>query len=122
MKFSETQHTMKAQRNETVCDALGALDPPYYEWQTIAVFYAALHYLQAYFTAKTRYYPTTHQDRDQEIYNDTNLRSIYNHYRELKQLSLTGRYLCWPPTNQYDVQSAKGHLAVIRSHVENLLK
>lgn len=121
MKFNEKQHIVKARRNETFCEALGTMEPPYYEWQTIVLFYAALHYLQAYFSAKTRHYPTTHQDRDQIIPTDVKLQSIYNHYRELKQLSLTGRYMCWP-TNEHDVQSAKGHLAVIRSHIEQLLK
>jgi hypothetical protein len=121
MKFNEKQHIAKAQRTEAFCDALDTLDPPYYEWQTVAVFYAALHYLQAYFSAKTRYYPMTHQDRDQGIANDVKLNPIYKHYRELKQLSLTGRYMCWS-TNAHDVQSAKGHLVAIRRHIETLLK
>lgn len=85
MKFNERQHQAKAQRNETFVQALNELTTSYYEWQTIALFYAALHYLQAYFSAKTGYYPETHQDRDREILRDAKLSSIYNDYRELKQ-------------------------------------
>lgn len=119
-KFSKTQHAQKAQRNQEFSEKIGELSSPYYEWQVTVIFYTALHYLQAYFSDKTKYYPQTHEERDGLILKTTPLTPIYDNYRELKQLSLRCRYMCWS-TNEHDVTIAKKNLATIRSHIEKLL-
>lgn len=120
IKFSDVKHLQKAERNKLFAMDVAQLHDPYFDWQVIALFYAAVHTLQAYFTSKTQYYPQTHQERDDLIYTDRNLRPIQRDYRELKQLSVSTRYLCWP-TNAHDLNLAQQHLQVIQAHINGLL-
>lgn len=113
-KFNAQQHLAKANRNEAFAGEVSTLNPDYHDWQVIAAFYAAVHVIQAYFTKKTRHYPQNHQERDTLVLNE--MAMIYNEYRELKQLSVSCRYLCWP-TNQKDVDDALDYLQKIRAYV-----
>ncbi len=119
-KFPPGRHLQKAQVNEQFSIELSQLATAHRDWQIVAVFYAAVHLLQAYFTAKTIYYPQTHQERDDLILRDPRLSVIYNDYRELKTLSVTCRYMCWP-VNPFDVESARKSFLTIQSHIKTLL-
>jgi hypothetical protein len=120
LRFSQQQHLQKAQHNSQLSAALARLAQPYLDWQVTTLFYGAVHLLQAYFVAKTNQYPQSHQERDELIGRDPHLTAIFADYRELKQLSVSCRYMCWP-TNAHDVNQAQKHLATIRQHIENLL-
>lgn len=119
-KFSSNSHLQRAQHNRTFSETVQATINDYDDWQVIAIFYAAIHVLQAYFSAKTSEYPQTHQNRDDLLLRDRNLTPIYKEYRELKQLSVSCRYMCWP-TNAHDVSSAKSYLQRIEDHIASLL-
>jgi hypothetical protein len=120
IKFNQQQHLAKAQDNTAFSADLDQLEQPHRAWQVIGLFYASVHLLQAYFVAKTKYYPQTHQERDDLILKDGNLTKIQRAYFELKQLSVSCRYMCWP-TNLHDVTQAQKHLAAIRQHIDSLL-
>ncbi|HUG82488.1 MAG TPA: hypothetical protein VML01_12545 [Bryobacterales bacterium] len=55
------------------------------------MFYAAVHYVQAYFV-KNGYTYQTHTTRDSAIGRDQQISSIYNDYRELQHFSRQARY------------------------------
>jgi len=121
MQFSKTAHLQKADHNRQFSDDITQLPDDYRDWRITAIFYAALHILQAYFVAKNTEYPTKHQERDELIQRDPNLRTLWDDYRELKTLSVTSRYQCLP-INDFDITEAKQHFDAIRNHVMSLLK
>lgn len=120
MKFNEAHHLRKADHNHHFAADVASLEDSYQDWRVTATFYAALHVLQAYFTAKTQLYPTKHQERDHHIQSDPLLQVIWDDYRELKTLSVMSRYWCIP-INEADVVSANQHFENIRRHVRSLL-
>lgn len=119
-KFPQPAHKIKAEHNLAFAEAVEALGDDFKDWEIIAIFYAAMHLVQGYFSAKSSLYPQTHQDRDDAIASDAKLRLIYMQYRELKRLSLYCRYLCYPVNNR-DVTDARAHYVAIRTHIEKLL-
>lgn len=121
MRFSSSDHQRKAEHNRSFVVAVGQLADPYLDWQITAIFYTAVHILQAYFTARTQVYPTKHEERDHQVQGDPFLQGIWRDYRELKTLSVTSRYECLP-INDHDVSEAQRHLEVISQHVMTLLK
>lgn len=120
MKFPKQSHLKKAQTNKEFSEEISLLRNSHNDWQVVAIFYAAIHLLQAYFTEKTKNYPQTHQ-RDHLVLTDPQLKVIRYQYRDLKTLSVSCRYMC-NPTNQFDIDSAKQALAIIQTHIDVLLK
>jgi hypothetical protein len=55
------------------------------------IFYAALHYVDAYLAGKNMH-PLSHEQRDREVENNGSLSGIYPDYRRLKDLSRAARY------------------------------
>jgi hypothetical protein len=55
-------------------------------------FYAALHYVQAYFASGTGKAPTTHYRRANSIQRDMSIAGAYDDYRYLEDLSRDVRY------------------------------
>lgn len=55
-------------------------------------FYAALHYVQAYFASRTGKAPITHDRRASAIQRDPVIAGAYDDYRELEDLSRDARY------------------------------
>ena len=119
-KFSPKLHQAKAAHNRQFAAAVATLENGYQDWQTIALFYAAVHLVQGYFVAATSIYPQNHQDRDEAILNDPHLRPIYKQYRELKEAALNSRYLCLP-VNDFDVSNAQKNLSALQVHLDGLL-
>lgn len=120
LKATTAQHRQKARKNIGLAQDLTNLKGDYRDWRTIALFYAAVHLVQAYLRDKTTEYPQTHAERDRLINANPHLRTIYPSYRELKQLAVTARYTCLP-TNDFDVSEAQKQLAVIQAHIDRLL-
>ena len=55
-------------------------------------FYAALHYVQAYFASRTGKAPLTHDRRASAIQRDISISGAYDDYRYLEDLSRDARY------------------------------
>jgi hypothetical protein len=80
------------------------------------LFYAALHYIQAYFSIRN---PDLvferHADRDKAIIEDWQLRDIRRHYRALKDWSQNARYrFCKPSANDFGTDIEPSLLAIKR--------
>jgi hypothetical protein len=84
-------HVNQAKNNEQLVAYLDG--GPYPDWRATAVFYAAVHYVQAYFTSLTPPQKfERHKDRDTAIGNDKHIRAIWSNYRSLKDWSRNARY------------------------------
>ena len=55
------------------------------------LFYAALHYIDAFLAGKNMH-PMDHTQRDEEVENNGSTTDIYNAYRRLKDMSREARY------------------------------
>lgn len=119
-KFSQAAHFAKAQNNLQFANEISALAVVHNDWRVTADFYAAVHILQGYFTAKTTEYPQNHAERDDLILRTPLLRAIYKPYRSLKDASVSSRYLCFP-VNNFDVDSAQRDFETIHKHILDLL-
>lgn len=87
-------HLTQAQHNREFAESL---DPAKYsDWVATALFYAALHYVDA-FLATRNVHPGRHDVRDHYVEKVTELRPISDDYWALKNSSRTARY--YPPAS-----------------------
>lgn len=85
------EHVAKAKHDEEFVNSLDLSTTPYLDWAITALFYAALHYVEAYFASMKRHSPD-HRTRDSAIQRDSRIRALYNDYSELKNFSINARY------------------------------
>lgn len=87
------RHLTQAARNESLSLALEA---QYSEWAVTALFYAALHYVEAYFdrhaTSGQPRHHTGHVERTRAV--RLRIPTVYRSYRWLMELSRDARYEC----------------------------
>lgn len=88
-------HRAQADPNEQASLAWESED--YADWVVTALFYAALHWLDAYF-ARTGLHPANRGERLRRLTTDPWLAAIRRHYRWLKDRSEDARYRCRPFT------------------------
>ena len=77
-----------AERNEQFVEAIASLPQRFPEWEITTLFYAALHYANA-FLATRGHAPGNHARRNELI---TNLTNVGQDYHDLYRLSLNARY------------------------------
>ena len=113
------EHCAKAENNEFLADQL---DNPFWDWAVTAVFYTAVHYVEAYFASRVpaRHLPN-HTIRDNYIHHDRTLNVIHDDYRQLYDESRSARYDAGMTFTQADVGIAKGCLERIKKVVLPLL-
>jgi hypothetical protein len=85
------EHVAKAKHDEEFVNSLDVSTTPYLDWAITALFYAALHYVEAYFATMKRHSPD-HRTRDSAIRRDSRIGGLYNDYSELKNFSINARY------------------------------
>jgi hypothetical protein len=88
---SASDHLIQAKSNEELAGLLATI--AYADWRCTVLYYASLHYLQAYFTGLTppRQFKT-HAARDAAIQSDPDLIAIWRDYRSLEDWSRKARY------------------------------
>lgn len=84
-------HLKRAHDNEEFARSLELDQGFYVDWAITFLFYAAVHYIDAYLALKP-YHPPSHHHRDTEIQRNGSLNQIWNDYRRLKDLSESARY------------------------------
>ncbi|MGA3322941.1 MAG: hypothetical protein ABSF45_00575 [Terriglobia bacterium] len=113
------EHRAKAENNEFLVDTL---ENPFWDWAINGVFYAALHYVEAYFASRVpAVHPSTHTIRDNHIHRDKTLKPIYVDYRQLEDESRNARYDAGMKFTQSDVGMARGCLDRIKKVILPLL-
>ena len=109
-------HIAQAATNEALSQQL---ETSYPEWAVTALFYAALHYVQAYFfdnaaSMQPQHY-LTHGRRDQGV--AQRLQSLHGGYLTLEDASQDARYECMVFAT-VDVQELRGdHLVPIKQYI-----
>lgn len=88
---SKNDHKAKAEHDKEFVDSLDLSTTPYLDWAITGLFYAALHYVEAYFATMKRHSPD-HRTRDSAIQRDSRIKTIYDDYNELKNYSINARY------------------------------
>ena len=113
-------HLAKARHDEAFASSLPLNTTPYLDWVITALFYAALHYVEAYF-ATQKIHSADHRARDSAIRRDTKLRAIYVDYSELKNFSINARYYMTSFAPADITKSLRPHLEAIKKLVSLLL-
>jgi hypothetical protein len=92
LQLSRTQHLTKSQQNEEFVKSIDVSRTIGIEWAITVKFYAALHYVQAYFASRSGRTPATHGRRATAIERDPLISGAYDDYRELEDISREARY------------------------------
>lgn len=87
-------HIRQAEHNERLYIHLTTLGTVYRDWQTTTLFYAALHYVDAWLAGPAvlpqGLHPRSHETRQETVF--LFLRSIHEDYRKLEYASRDARY------------------------------
>jgi hypothetical protein len=116
---SKDAHLKKAHHNESFVQDLDVGKTSYKDWAVVGLFYAALHYLDAYLAQKNTH-PISHEGRDGWIKNLTELYSIYKDYRELKEYRMDVSYKLIEYTEAEINRDIKPHLRSIKAQLNRL--
>jgi hypothetical protein len=110
------EHLSRARQTEQLALALNRDLPVCIDWAVAMLFYAALHYIDAFLAGKS-VHPMNHKQRDEKIERNGSLSGIYGAYRRLKDLSRAARYEIpnFPP-GKIDV--ARDRLPAIKRHLQ----
>ena len=80
----------RAAQNERFASSLA---DPYWDWAVTAVYYAGVHYVEAYFAAlRPPIHSGTHGARDSDIRRDSILNPAWRTYKQMKEDSEDARY------------------------------
>ena len=86
---SERLHRRVALDSERTSQQLLDISPT---WATVAAFYAALHWVDAFLARESNLHPENHPSRGQVVERTSGLRRIYVQYQRLFVVSLQARY------------------------------
>ena len=117
---SSSQHIDKADRDADFAYELDQNTESNREWAVIAFFYAALHYIEAYFAARHDLHHMNHWGRDKAIGLDGQLEPIWSPYRELKDAANAARYDVSVCTSD-EVQAAAELYEGVKGRIHDLL-
>lgn len=120
---SKDAHLRQAAHNEELYSQLS--NTKFLDWAVTGIFYAALHYVDAYLATKNidpKYaHPPTHEVRTPLVATESNLKRIFPQYQWLKNRSEDARYRVKHFT-QAEVKGLKeNEFDIIRSHISKYL-
>jgi hypothetical protein len=114
-------HIEQAKSNEQISDFLS--DTAYQDWRATCLFYAALHYIQAYFVEYRKVKAVhNHLERDRLIQSDIRIRAIWPDYRNLKDWSTRTRYDGVKPSAKDFKTEISPSLASLKKHLRAYVK
>jgi hypothetical protein len=120
---TQRRHLQQAEHNEALFSQLEVFSPQFLDWQVTTLFYAALHYVDAYLATAppTGVHPDTHRDRLHLVETERNLRPIARDYRLLMTQSVQARYEAVRFTASEVASFRAEEFARIRSRIRALL-
>lgn len=89
---SKEEHITKADGNAAFAAAIPLNSQPRIDWALIALFYAAMHYVEAYLAVVFNQHVKSHTTRDSIVARDSNLKRIHAEYMDLKFFGYNARY------------------------------
>ena len=109
---TSSEHVSKAQANESFADQIDTNSSAVaISWIVTIIFYAAVHYVQAYFASLGRKH-ILHKARSSDIQRDSRIAVMYNDYRDLYDISRDARYDCGT--------LAPGHIKFAKERLEKI--
>jgi hypothetical protein len=93
----KSTHLTVAQENEHLMGQLNLDSAPARGWASTICFYAALHYVEAFFSTRGTH-SADHRTRDSNLCRNNETLSIYDDFCELKNISTSARYFGRYPT------------------------
>lgn len=111
---AKQEHIQKAQHNEDFSDCVGTLgaSPQYHDWEAIAIFYSALHLVDAKL-ADQNVHPANHSERAREV--SARLRLLSGPYGVLSNLAHLARYKPAAKITASNVHKAREKFASIKA-------
>lgn len=111
------EHVAKAAHNESFVQTLGLTTTPFLDWVVTGMFYAAVHYVDAYLATQD-IHPKRHRgNAGRSDYVSRYLKQIYQDYRYLEDQSRDARYS--PKRFAFhDIQACSHSLTVVRQHLQ----
>ena len=88
-------HLQVAQRNRDLARALlsqSELAPEPWEWVTVILFYAAVHYVNAYLWERYHVNPANHGERTYGVHHDSAIDACRRQYDRLRDEGFNARY------------------------------
>lgn len=114
---TEEEHLQQFVRNDATSQRLvQSLD---FDWGVIALFYASLHLVQAYFV-RNGIVVLSHRQRDQQILATADLRSIFEPYVAMRMQSELARYQCRRFSQQEYERIHDGAFRTVVDHLQAL--
>jgi len=114
------EHVSKAVGNESFANAIDTSNPTNIDWKLTVLFYAAMHYVEAYLAKSMAIHLRSHTTRDGYVTKELNLKRIRNEYNHLKFFGYNARYEISGFTAK-DVTSALAYFATIKAALTPLL-
>ncbi len=114
------EHLERARENEQFAESLDFSLTIDYAWAITALFYSALHYVDAY-CVKYIHKPISHDDRERIMDGNLFLSEILKPYMTLQHASKQARYHL-APLGPAELERAKRLHSLIRSKLENKLR
>ena len=119
--MDRASHLTKASDCERVAATLNTTDAAARCWSVIMKFYAALHYVDAYFAEQRYEFIDHHEDRRRRLGQFRETRRIEDAYRRLERLSWAARYDSITVTEE-DARRANGYFTTVRQAMRTALK
>jgi hypothetical protein len=113
---SKADHLLKAEGNESFATTITPESQPKIDWALVVLFYAAVHYIEAYLAAQFNMHVRSHTTRDGWVGRDSTLRRTFNEYQHLKFYGYNARYEMFGFTAA-DVADATTDLAKVKANI-----
>ncbi len=117
---SKQEHIKKAAGNAAFALSLPLSDQTRIDWALVILFYAALHYVEAYLATLGQNL-RSHTTRDNAVGRDAKLKMIFSEYQDLKFYGYNARYEASGFKTQDVTDIAAKNFAKIEAHLRPLL-
>jgi hypothetical protein len=117
---TQTEHVTKGAGNAKFALSVELNSPPNIDWALVSLFYAALHYIEAYL-AKSGQHLRSHETRDKAVARDANLRKVFLEYADLKYYGYVARYEPSQFKAAEFTADALPQFETLRAHITSLL-
>ena len=117
---AEGDHIGQAERNERLYDSLCVQNSSeeFTEWEVVALFYAALHYINACLASMNVEHHDNHLNRNRRVNNIASFAPIRTLYRHLYNSSRNARYDLYNYSPS-DVRTIARQFEPIKVHIRN---
>jgi hypothetical protein len=116
---TKEEHIQKAEGNEAFAISIEQDNQTRIDWTLVILFYAAVHYVEAYLAKHLGMHLRSHTTRDTYVGRESNLKKIFSPYQHLKFYGYNARYELYGFTVK-DTQAAVKDLAAIKTHLTPL--